>query len=991
MKSKHFIILSFLLQSVLSQQLYAQTATLRGKVINGDSGEPLLGATIRVIQDGNVKGGAYSDLEGDYTAKVPAGMYTLITSYISFNSDTLTGVSVSDGEVLVNNIILNSETQVREDLAVEIVAKRNQASDVAFYKQKLNAINAIDGVTFDLIQRTGDANVAAAMQRVVGVTVTEGKYVYVRGLGDRYSKTLLNGAQIPGLDPDRNTVQMDIFPSNLIDNVVVVKNFTPDLPADFSGGLINIITKDFPDRLTISASASAGYNPQANLLQNEFLTYETGKKDWLGFDDGTRAVPDVIQNVLAEDGKFPFAGSFTFDQDLANKIERVSEAFPTSLAPIRANSGLNQNYQFSIGNQYSVRGSKLGFIAGLSYRNDFNYYGDLVENRYYLSDSAATSLSSARLMDQGGYQGSQNVLWGALAKISYKTRNHKVSLNYMRNQSGNSSALSLSGYFVDSGQLPSDPTQREHWETRTLQYVERIINSYQLSGTSVIPTLGGLEINWLASYSPSQMQEPDLRFFTNGFEINSDGDSVFALAPSRHTLPGRFYRGLEEDFYNGGIDFKIPLKLKQGGEIKFGGNYTYTDRQYNETRYQYQQVGNVSYNGNITNYLSPTNLGIKDSTFVPSRQEYRYTFGLALIDGTLDVNSYEAEQTVAAGYLMGVIPVSARLKFIGGARYEYTDAYVQSADTVNFGPGTLRLNDVLPSLSAIYAASPNMNVRFAGYRTLARPSFREFSPLRTFGWVGDFEERGTPGLQRTLIDNFDVRWEWFPGLDELISVSFFYKHFTNPIEKSVVAASSNPYFQYRNVPEANVYGIELEFRKNFGFLGEGWEKIQLGGNASFIESRVDIDATEYQVILSTDPERPSTRPLFSQSPYAANGELAYIDQVKGMNASLSYNVFGPRLILVGVQGTPDVYEQPRQLVNFSISKRIGKYISIRLRANNLLNPDYKFEQSHIVRLRDAQGNPIRNEGGGFQTETQDYTFRSYSLGRSFSVGVSFKY
>ena len=219
MKIKQLLLYIAFALPVLSQSLFAQSATLRGKVIDGESGQPLLGATVRVMQGDNVRGGAYTDLEGGYAASVSPGTYILITSYISFNSDTLRDVSVEAGQIIVNNILLYPETQVREDLAVEIVAKRNTASDVAFYRQKLNSINAMDGVTFDLVQRTGDANVAAAMQRVVGVTVTEGKYVFVRGLGDRYSKTLLNGAQIPGLDPDRNTVQMDIFPSNLIDNV----------------------------------------------------------------------------------------------------------------------------------------------------------------------------------------------------------------------------------------------------------------------------------------------------------------------------------------------------------------------------------------------------------------------------------------------------------------------------------------------------------------------------------------------------------------------------------------------------------------------------------------------------------------------------------------------------------------------------------------------------------------------------------------------------
>ncbi|MEL7342856.1 MAG: carboxypeptidase regulatory-like domain-containing protein, partial [Bacteroidota bacterium] len=286
-----FLILLLIIGGISTVQAQG---TIRGKVNNGTTGDILQGATVRLVDpNGQVRGGAYTDLEGTYTIKTSAGSYSLIISYISYISDTINDVTLEDGQVVFNETLLIEETAANEELAVEIVGKRNRASTVAFDQQKKKSVNAIDGVTFDLVKRTGDANVAAAMQRVVGVTVQDGKYVYVRGLGDRYSQTLLNGADLPSLDPNRNTVQMDIFPSNLIGQVVVYKNFTPDLPGSFTGGLIDVRTKDFPDRPTINISASLGYNTNAS-LRNDILSDEKSSTDWLGYDNGKRDVPEII-------------------------------------------------------------------------------------------------------------------------------------------------------------------------------------------------------------------------------------------------------------------------------------------------------------------------------------------------------------------------------------------------------------------------------------------------------------------------------------------------------------------------------------------------------------------------------------------------------------------------------------------------------------------------------------------------------------------------
>ncbi|MEM7513783.1 MAG: TonB-dependent receptor, partial [Bacteroidota bacterium] len=339
-----------------------------------------------------------------------------------------------------------------------------------------------------------------------------------------------------------------------------------------------------------------------------------------------------------------------------------------------------------------------------------------------------------------------------------------------------------------------------------------------------------------------------------------------------------------------------------------------------------------------------------------------------LEDASEDRNSYIGDQTVIGTYAMAILPLTPKLKFQGGARVEITDATTTSRDTT-LTQGILDLTDILPAGNFVYALQDNMNLR-AGYsRTLARPTFREFSPFVSFDFVQDFLLVGNPNLERTLIDNFDVRWEWYPTPGEVISFSGFYKDFDGPIEKVIEprAGGSVQELTFRNVPRARALGLEFELRKNLGFLGPFFEPFQLGMNASLIQSEVDIDPAELELLRSVVPDRSAERPLYGQSPYAVNGELAYINDSLGVKASLSYNVFGERIAVVGGIN-PDIYEQPRGLLNFSISKSLGNRWSARIRANNLLNPEYKFTQDY---------------------EGVEYIYQLYTVGRSYSLSFTY--
>lgn len=946
---------------LLQANILAQTGIIRGKVTDGESGDALLGATIIVYQNGQQKGGAYTDLEGNFNLKLPAGAYTLQTRFISYITDTTEVIQLAEGETKVITTLVFPETAANDDLAVDIVAKKSQASNVTLYNQKRNSINTMDGITSEIFQRTGANDAAAAMSQVTGVTVEGGKYVYVRGLGDRYSKTVLNGAEIPGLDPNRNTVQMDLFPANLIDNIIVYKTFTPDLPGSFTGGLVDVKTKDFPDKFTVNVSASSSYNPQANLNEN-FIGDVKSSTDWRGVDDGSRARPFVASETPGEIS----IPNFDSNNETKIQIDQISKSFDKNWGPVVNKSGLNQNYKLSIGNQwlFGEKNRAFGFIASLSYNNSFKYIESQIENRWKnTSDAASGNIANAlnSEISLGGPSAEHEVLWGGLVKLSYKpSASHKVSFNYLHNQSGNNSARTL------TGRIPKDDAAII-FETRVVGYKERAIDVMQLQGDHAF---GKLKADWSASYTLSSQNEPDLRFFSNSLLREAGEEDRYDVDVSIYPEPNRFWRELDETNGDFKLNLELPFTIKDNeSKLKFGGAYTFKDRTFQENRYNIALGTQAEdYNGSIADFYRDENMGIVDT--VTRGAFTRYDLGLYYQDASETRNNYTGEQEVKAAYVMGVLGLSDRLKATAGVRFETT--FIETVSG-NDSTGTIDQNDFLPALSFVYALKENMNLR-AGYsRTLARPTFREFAPFASFDFVNDALLVGNPNLERTLIDNADIRWEWYPSYSELISVSLFYKNFSNPIERVLDLRSQNPQFEFRNVDNGVAYGLEIELRKNFGFVSEALKKLEVGGNLALINSRIDIAQQELDGIRAIDPTREARRPMFGQSPYSVNMELAYVDIVdSGIKASLNYNIFGERIAVVG-GADPNIYEQPRGLMNFTLSKTF-KQFTLTARARNILNPEYLFTQEY---------NP---EGAN----NEPFIFRSYKLGRAFSLGASFK-
>ncbi|MEQ8908972.1 MAG: TonB-dependent receptor [Vicingaceae bacterium] len=935
-----FSVLCLLLLSASGQ------STIKGKVISAGTAEELIGATVFIKETSN---GTSADLDGNYAIRgVDAGTYTVIAQYISFKADTKK-VTVGASEIVTVDFELRDASIEMEVVTIE--AKANKASSNYMLSMQKKSANVMDGITAQQIKKSGDSDAAGAVKRVTGVSVEGGKYVYIRGLSDRYAKTTLNGAEIPGLDPNRNTVQLDLYPTSLIDNIVVTKTFSPDLPASYTAGLVNIVTKDFPDELNFYFSSSLGYNTQSTFNSN-YLSQEESSTDWLGFDNGKRDVPDVVANNPVLSPCFN-CGS---DNPRNQLITQQTQAFSKEWQSDREAPSFDHSISTGLGNQKAIGDKLLGFNVGLTYSKKHRYYGDGVNNRYTLTGNIdqATALNPEELLND--QQSTESVLLGGLANVSLKINpNHKVGLSIIRNQSGEST----SRYLI--GEIPRDEVGR-YLQTRNIRYIERSITSNQLKGEHYFPSFKKLKVDWIASYTLSNQTTPDFSIFNSDFTFNSQGQRQNQLSPNLYLEPTRYYRDMEEDNLDLKANFELPLEQDKANpnKIKFGAAYLTKNRDYQEDWYVFNQNG-VEYQGDVDSYFA-------DSNMVAGKIVNNFVEFISVTDATDLQNSYTGSQNVFGTYAMVDYKVNALLRLIVGARIETTDIEVESADKT-LKKGLLDETDLLPAINGTYSLTEKSNLRFGLSRTLARPTFRELAPYATFDLTTRYVKVGNPELERTLVDNIDLRYEVFPNLGEIFAVSLFYKRFDNPIETVINPFAANTEVTWRNQDFANVYGIELEGRKSMERVTPSLKNFSIGANFTYIYSETQINKSELSQIRAIDPEAKETRQMFGQSPYIVNSYLSYNNDSLGLEANMSFNVTGPKLILVVGGGTPDVYEQPKPSLNFNISKSVTEKWSVKFAANNILNAP-----------------TIRS----YELDDESYDFQRYTDGVNFSLGLSYK-
>ncbi len=930
---------------------YAQEkGFLRGNLADGQFSGPLIGASVRVVELAGV--GATTDFDGNYSVSLNPGKYTIEISYISFATQVFKDVVITAGQVTKIDATLQMATA--QLAMVEVTAQARKNSESAVLMERKNATNVTDGLSAQAFRKVGDSDLSGAMKRITGVTIQDGKYVYVRGLGDRYTVTTLNGMVLPGLDPDVNSVQMDIFPTSMLDNVGVFKTFSPELFGDFTGGLVNIVTKKFPEEKTTELGISVTYNPSMH-FNSDFILYNGGKLDWLGVDDGSRALPfDGTSKVPDETSNDP-------------RLEQITRSFNQELGAKSKTSLPNGSFSFNHGNQFNKEnGLIMGYNVVLNYSNEHIFYSDFQSNDYLKSDNRSQNELDPWVTRKGTV-GKNNVLWSGLVSGSLKKRGNSFSLTFLHSQNGERTAAQRVNQDINQNvsTLIED----------VLTFSSKRLSTLILNGGHRI---GKVDLTWANATSFSGVYDPDFR--ETRISV-TNGDTT--LSPGTGAGIDRFWRDLSEIGESFKVDLNIALPKQIELKIGVAGNLKWRDFEVFNYKNRRNNLNDIESNPDWflqdDNYWSsdPSNLNNANGT---------YTIG-----NYQPSNSFSARQHIFGHYVMVQQELMKVLKLIYGIRLEKADMYYtgvpQSSSGTRYNDSrTLNEWNIMPSLNVVYNFTPKMNIRFGINQTVARPNFKEKSIAEIYDPITKRTFIGNIDLQQTKINNIDFRYEWYISPKEIAAVSGFYKQFTGHIELvSFVTAPEN--ITPRNSGTAHVAGTEFELRKSIGSWVDKKSNNHgffFNGNASIVWSFVDLKTvavdkqgtTEFAIRDSVRRDGEALqyfRPMAGQSPYAINAGISYEIQETQTSIAVSYNVQGAQLSVIGSGRTPDVYTVPFHSLNFNAYHSFGKKRNSRL----TLSIDNILDDDRTLMYRSY--------------EATDQIYTTYKPGMAFTLKYNFKF
>ncbi|HYQ03162.1 MAG TPA: TonB-dependent receptor [Polyangiaceae bacterium] len=880
------------------------------------------------VQVQGTKQKAFADLEGRYRLELPPGTYQLRVSYELHRPSRVEVVVKAGALVRVDFQLVPDEKSV-EEVVIEEQADRSSAEGTTLERKRSAAVG--DGVGRAEIARTPDRNAAEAAQRVVGATIIDGRFVYVRGLGERYTNALLNGSPLPSTEPDRNTVPLDLFPSLVLESLTINKQFLPDMPADFAGGSVRINTRQFPKQPLLELSISGAYNTESTGEKRP--GYVGSNTDWLGFDGGRRSFPSGIPNTKLD------ASSTTTQEQVS-----YGHRFNTPMITFMKSTPPDFRASLVAGNSFKVgTDTKLGVVTALNYGRQYRL-ADITTRRFrpgMLPDGTQTLLVDSEYY---GKRAIDSVRWGAFGSAALEiARKHTVTLIGMHSQNG------------DDGTWDLETPGGAGFHTTHLEYVSRALNFVQLRGEHHFPKLADLEIDWHTSYATADRDQPDMRDvrYQRGERDGVPGFNFVSDLSGQH----QFLKQSDQTV-TGGLDILQPLVRNEAHEtkLKVGTLIASRRRDFNARRFQLVPSRTP---GSLFNELSfcPGGTWAGGCPNYLFRPELVRPDGLLLDENTQAYDAYKTGLDVYAAYAMLDAKVLPKLRAVAGVRAEITYQAFNGFDPFDPTKAPARSQiyqtDWLPALSLVYEVTPKSNVRFGGSQTLARPQLRELSPSLSSSAAGDYSVQGNPGLLITKITNLDLRYEYFPTLREVLAVSVFYKHFKDPIEEIV---SGNGILGFTNAEKADLIGGELEGRASLASLAAVLKDFSAIANLTLVKSVVELGSRK--AAATND-----NRPLANQSPYVINVALDYGSVAQGFDVRVLYNIFGPRITAVGSNGLPDIYEMPRNSLDFSAAKKFGRHIELKFQVLNILGAPvvfaYKDQQAY---RQDATGQSYESLG-----------------------------
>jgi hypothetical protein len=959
-------LLLFTLGGPVHAQSAAANGAIRGSVVDKDFETPISRVRVTLVEAFLA---TQTNEDGNFLfERVPPGTYTLSFGRDGYERQVVAGVVVAPNQVAEVRVEMPSEVVEMEELVVKGEDLLGN-TEVGLLEVRAEAATVQDAISSEMIKQAGASDAAGALKLVVGATVSEGKYATVRGLSDRYTGTTLNGVRLPSADPRKRAVNIDIFPTGTIESMTVTKTFTPDLQGDFTGGGVDIKTTSVPAETVLNMSAGAEYN-SVSTGNEDYLTYGGGGINPSGFDEGERNLPAVARKPLPQ---FP---SYTRPRPDDAQSALAYDDLPRAFAPVMGTTtsapGANGNFSFVYGDRKDFDGGgKLGWQAALTYNNKYAFYEDGINNTAYVSLKGQPMTLAKERTDS---QGVQELLIGFLGGVTYAIDyDNELSLRLIGNQSTEDEARFQVGTF--------NPPQVE--QNQALHYTERSLGSIQLAGNH---RFGKPSFDWLAAFNLTRQDEPDVRFFRNLYDpFTFASDKPTNSTDALNTR--RIFRAIDESNGQGALNGTIPFTqwMKSEGRVKFGLYYESSDRDYTQDSYSYtfptQCVCGARtdparlYNVSLASYtapgpgvlwtdvfLDPGRIGIA-SNDPPIAHQLLWT----LLPLGTDVD-YTGEQTIEAAYGMVELPLVSTVKLIAGARWESTSLGVVPINRAfgkvevitvdeNGNHGISQVDqelaiadidesDLLPSIGAVWAIQPHMNLRASWAKTIARPTFRELAPVATEEFIFGDEFVGNPDLTLSSITNWDLRWEWFRRPGDVLAASVFTKSITDPIELISFSAANRSFVQPVNYEKGQLKGIEVEARTELDVLHESLKHVCAGGNVTWLDSSVDVPAEEREP-LDQFGLGEGTRQLQGQPEGVVNLNLTYDDDERRMSAGLFYTAIGRTLLSgasTGLDGaTPNVYQEPVEVLDATFSKgwafRSKGSFSITVKAKNLLAPD----------------------------------------------------
>jgi len=938
--------LYFALFSILScLSLTAQNGSIAGKILDNKDGFTIVGAT--VVIDGTTVG-ASSDVDGNFTiSNLKPGEYDLNVSYVTYKTQNIQDVIVESGKVTTLEVRLVEDVAELAEVVVE--AKREISTDYNLVGQIQAAKLVVSGISADQILKMPDRDAAQVMQRMPGVTIADNRFVIIRGLPDRYNQVMINGIIAPSTEIDKRSFSFDLIPAGAIDQMLVYKSGAADLPGDFAGGVIQLVTKQPTYEPVTKVGLTIGYRNGTTF--SDYHQSDGSSTDKFGFDNGFRELPE----------NFPSTNILQASARNASVRERAGKSLTNNFDYSTRQTPLDMGFYVSTNNHFNLGKVKFSNITALNYSNTYQNYTTNF-SRYNDFDQ----VPAVKRFEFNDGLSSNDVRIAGLHNwlIEFNSR-HRIEFKNLFVQLGENETTIRSGN--DQQRISDDLVNYAY------RYLSRSIYSGQLEGTHTFAENGSLKLKWVAGTNLVIRNEPDYRRFRTFRPKTSAGteDPFSMQLPAAGNLfeTGRFWSDLKDVGYShglnlekkfGDVDSKRALSLKTGYYIE------YKTRSFDARYINYLYPGGDAY-GEELRKLPLSEI------FAPENISKNQGEGFVIEEGTTKQDSYQGKNFLGAGYISTFIP-AGKFDVSFGFRGEYN---VQQLT------GTLNTNQPLAIKTPIFAPLPFLNVgynltdrsliRGAYSRTVNRPEFRELAPFLYYQFEYEAGLYGKSDLRTAFIHNIDLRWEMYPNPGEMISLGGFMKQFKDPIETYLQITTETPQFYYGNAKGAVSYGAELEIRKSLANLGMNQivRDMSVNLNAAWIWSQVDIGND------ASSQNQAQYRPLQGQSPYIINLGLYYQSAKSGLSVNTAYNIFGPRIFSVGDKVFPTWWELPRHSLDLQVAKTwLGGRYETKLNIQNLLNSAYRIYQDNNL------DNSI---------EDSEAKIQQYQNGTLFTLALSWKF